>query len=319
MHQVLSSDKSLSEGVARINADRIAAGEKPVSSNTAAFSDARQKLPIELPRRLFYGIANQLEEISRQEFGLEQGSFKGRKLKVIDGSTLLMPDTPENQLEFPQIASQEKGSGFPIARFAAVFSLFTGAIIDLAIGAYKGKETGEHALIRQLFHCLESGDIVLGDSYYAAYFLMAMLKAMGVDFVFESHGARKSDFRTGKRNGKNDHNVTLIKPPKPDWMCDDLYALMPDTVCVREISVTIERHGFRSKKISITTSLLDTKMTSKQEIGAIYSCRWAVEVNLRDIKTTMQNGYAAVQNAGDGKKGNLGSSPRLQCHSKNNA
>ena len=288
MQQALSSDKSLQEAVHRINTDRIASGKLPVSSNTSAYSDARQALPIELPRELFYTTALQLENIAQQGFQPEQILFKGRKTKVMDGSTILMPDTGENQREFPQMISQEQGSGFPIARIAAIFSLATGAVYDLAIGRYKGKETGEHALIRQLFHCLEKEDIVLGDAYYSSYFLMAMLIALGVDFVFESHGARKSDFRTGKRLGKGDHTLSLTKPVQPDWMSDDLYALMPDTLLVREISVTIDRPGFRSKKLSITTSLTDSKHATKAELGAVYACRWAVELNFRDIKTTMQ-------------------------------
>lgn len=179
----------MQEAVHRVNADRIAAGKDPVSSNTAAYSEARQALPIELPRELFYSTALQLETIAQRAFQREQIFFKGRKIKVMLGSTVLMPDTEENQKEFPQIDSQEYRSGFPIARIPTIFSLSTGAVYDLAIGCYKGKETGEHALIRQLFHCLEKGDIILGDAYYSSYFLMAMLISLGVDFVFESHGA----------------------------------------------------------------------------------------------------------------------------------
>jgi putative transposase len=288
MQQALSSDKSLQEAVYRVNTDRIAAGKEPVSTNTAAYSDARHTLPIALPHELFYTTAYQLEGVAKEAFQAEKIYFKGRKLKVMDGSSVLMSDTLENQQEFPQIASQEQGSGFPIARIAAIFSLSTGAIYDLAIGRYKGKETGEHALIRQLFHCLETGDIVLGDAYYSSYFLMAMLIALGVDFVFETHGARKSDFRKGKRLAKGDHTISLAKPVQPDWMSDDLYALMPDALTIREVSVNIERPGFHTKKLLLTTSLTDSNYATKDALGSVYSCRWAVELNFRDIKTTMQ-------------------------------
>jgi len=288
MQQALSSDKSLQDAVHRINTDRIAAGKVPVSSNTSAYCDARQALPEALPRELFCSTALQLENLAKEKIPSEKISFKGRKLKVVDGSTTLMADTKENQAEFPQMVSQEQGSGFPIARIAGVFSLATGAIYDLAFGPYKGKQTGEHALFRQLFHCLEKDDIILGDAYYSSYFLMAMLVALGVDFVFESHGARKSDFRTGKRLGKCDHTISLSKPSQPEWMSDEQYALMPDTLKVREVAVTIQRPGFRSKRLKITTSLIDSKYATKEELGAVYACRWAVELNLRDIKTTMQ-------------------------------
>jgi len=117
---------------------------------------------------------------------------------------------------------------------------------------------------------------------------MAMLIALGVDFVFETHGARKSDFRKGKRLAKGDHTISLAKPVQPEWMSDDLYALMPDALTIREVSVNIERPGFRTKKLFLTTSLTDSKYAAKDALGSVYSCRWAVELNFRDIKTTMQ-------------------------------
>jgi len=247
MHQALSSDKSLREAVARVNTDRIAAGQEPASLNTAAFCKARQELPEQLPQRLFRSLAQTTESDASERFGA-QGTWQGRSLKVVDGSTLLMPDTSENQAVFPQMKSQEKGSGFPIARIVAIFSLLTGCALDLAIGPYKGKETGEHALLRQLLHCLEQGDILLGDAYYSSYFLMAMLLKMGVDFVFESHGSRTSDFRTGKRLGNGDHLISLKRPKQPDWMTDELYFSMPDTMEIREVQIIIETPGFRPKK-----------------------------------------------------------------------
>lgn len=116
---------------------------------------------------------------------------------------------------------------------------------------------------------------------------MSMLQSMGIDFVFESHGARKSDYRMGVRLAKKDHLITLEKPLQPDWMPDNLYALMPEKMQVREFCIAIDRPGFKSRKLSITTSLFDPKQNSREELGSLYACRWAVELNLRDIKTTM--------------------------------
>lgn len=285
MHQVLSSDKSLREGVARVNADRIAAGLEPASLNTSAFSDARHELSAEIPRQLFYSLAMKCESEALEKFSTDR--WQKRSVKIIDGSTLLMPDTPENQAKFPQMKSQEKGSGFPIARIVVVFSLLTGCALDLAIGPYQGKETGEHALLRSLFHCFERGDVVLGDAYYSSYFLMAMLRSMDVDFVFESHAGRDSDFRKGARLGKGDHNVTLFKPLQPTWMSDDLYALMPDTLQIREVAINIERPGYRSRKVFLTSSFLESRTKSKSDLGELYRQRWMCELNLRAIKATM--------------------------------
>src|SRR5437868_4404141 len=119
----------------------------------------------------------------------------------------------------------------------AVFSLATGCILDLANGPYKGKETGEHALLRQLMHCFEPGDIVIGDAYFPAYFLFAMFQSLGVDCLFASDGKRLMDFRTGERLGKKDHIVYWQKPRQPSWMDDATYEQLPDSIEIRECTV----------------------------------------------------------------------------------
>lgn len=130
-----------------------------------------------------------------------------------------MPDTPENQEAYPQPEGQKPGVGFPIARLVAIISLSCGAVLDVAIGPYQGKETGEHALLRRILDSISAGDIILGDRYYCSYFLIAILQWLGADSVFQIHGSRKSDFRRVKRLGKKDHIVIYEKPkqrPDPD-------------------------------------------------------------------------------------------------------
>ena len=287
MHQALNADKSMRQVITRINCDRLAAGKKSVSTDTGSYSEARHKLPIGPIRHLFYKVAQDLEPLAEEKLGPAKTRYRGRKVKVADGSTLLMPDTPANQAAFPQVKKQAKGAGFPIARIAIIFSLFTGAAYDLAIGPYQGKETGEHALLRQLFHCLDKDDILLGDAYFASYFLMALLQSMGIDFLFENHGARKSDYRTGKRLGKKDHIASIKRPAQPDWMDDTVYALLPDKINVREIQVTLERNGCRAKKLSLITSFTDPKLDAKENLANLYGTRWSAETNLRDIKSTL--------------------------------
>ena len=127
-----------------------------------------------------------------------------------------MPDTLKNQEIYPQPDSQKEGVGFPIARIVAVISYITGMVLDLAIGPYAGKKTGEHALLRQLMDVFKPGDIAMGDCYYASYFLLAMLIKLNINFVFPMHSARNHDFRTGEQIGVKDHIVRWEKPSKPE-------------------------------------------------------------------------------------------------------
>ena len=136
----------------------------------------------------------------------QEWCWHGRKVKLIEGTTLSLADTPENQAAYPQSTAQQTGLGFPILRAVALTSLATG-MITAACGPYAGKETGETALLRSLFDDLAPGDVLLGDRFYCGWFMLALLQDLGVDFVVRLHQRRRADFRTGARLGKNDHLV----------------------------------------------------------------------------------------------------------------
>jgi hypothetical protein len=155
------------------------------------------------------------------------------------------------------------------------------------MGPYSGKETGEHALLRQLLGGLQSGDVLLGDCYYASFFLIAMLMQMGVDAVFPMHASRDCDFRRGKRLGKKDHLVSWKKPAKPKWMNLETYKEFPDTIMVREVAVSSGSQGFRAKTRVMVTTFVDAKEVTKTDLGDLYDCRWFVEISLKAIKETM--------------------------------
>lgn len=169
-----------------------------------------------------------------------------------------------------------------------IFSLATGALFDLAIAPWSGKGTGEHALLRQLMSAFEADDIVLGDEYYASFFLIAQLMQMKVDVVFPLHGARNSDFRRGKRLGKKDHLVQWKKPAKPTWMDKENYDNFPSAIAVRETSVTSTKPGFRAKSRIMVTTFIDPRKVTPQDFGELYHYRWFVELNLRSVKETMR-------------------------------
>ena len=274
--QVLNSDHSCRDAVARVVAERVSEGKAACSENNSPYSRARQRLPEALLKQLVQETGAALDEQSDPQW-----QWKGRPVKLVDGTTVSMPDTPQNQEVYPQPDSQKQGLGFPIARLVGAISLSTGAVLDYAIGPYQGKATGEHALLRTILDCFSRGDIMLADRYYCTYFLIAMLQSMGVDAVFQQHGSRKSDFRRGQRLGIKDHLTTWTKPPRPDWMDEETYLAIPQTLTVREI---------KSYGKVIVTTILDPKQATRKEIAKLYSQRWLVEVDLRSIKETLQMG-----------------------------
>jgi hypothetical protein len=157
-------------------------------------------------------------------------------------------------------------------------SLANGAVLDVAMGPYQGKGTGEHALFRAMHACFAAGDVMLGDGYYCSYFLIAEMVSRGVDVIFEQHGARKTDFRTGEKLGARDHVVTWSKPARPGWMTLAQYRGYPAELTLREVKVR--------KKVLVTT-WVNPREVCKRELGQLFVQRWHVEVDLRHIKTTL--------------------------------
>lgn len=200
LSQAIEDDKSQQAAVSRIVAAAIAHGERPPSANTSAYSQARSRLSEESLATLVRETAQQIESSTPNEW-----RWKNKRIKLIDGSTLSMPDTPQNQDVYPQSKSQKAGVGFPLARIVAIIDYITGVVLDLAIGPCRGKQTGEHALLRELLSLFDTDDLVMGDRYYPSFFLMAALIKQGVSGVFPAHHCRKPDFRQGKRLGKKDH------------------------------------------------------------------------------------------------------------------
>jgi hypothetical protein len=199
----------------------------------------------------------------------------------VDGTTVALPDTPANQAAYPQPRSQQPGLGFPLCRLVGLICLGSGAVLNAAIGRTKGKGGDEQTLLRSILGSLKRGDLLLGDAFYATYFLFCSLRERGVDAVFEQHGARQrtTDFRRGRRLGARDHLIVLHKPAgKPDWMTAKAYAQAPVSLTVREL---------RTGGKTLVTTLLCPKQTDKAALKALYQSRWQVELDLRNIKTTL--------------------------------
>jgi hypothetical protein len=281
--QVLSADHSCREAVSKLIAFLVSQGQPHCSPDTGTYCTARRRLPVSFPARLVRQTSDVLEEKAPPSW-----LWKGRSVHLIDGSTVSMPDTPENQAVYPQARTQKPGLGFPLARIVAIISLATGAVRDLAIGPYKGKETGETSLFRTLLHRLKAGEIVLGDRVFASFFGIAQLVARDIDGVFRIHQRRKIDFRRGHCLGVEDHRVLWRKPERPEWMDEATYEQIPDEMWVRELRVHVAQPGYRVRELVLVTTLLDPIRYTKEEVADLFLRRWDIELDLRSIKVVMQ-------------------------------
>ena len=283
LSQCLSADHSCRDAVTRLAAWRTTCGRKPCSAETSADCIARDALPEEACQELVRRTGREIENRAPAEW-----LWRGRRVRVVDGSTITMPDSPENQAEYPQQRSQRPGCGLPLARILVVFSLSVGTVVDAAIGKYHGKQTGENSLFRTLHESLVVGDVVLADRYFSGWFDIALLAEHGVDVVVRKHQLRATDFRSGQRLGKDDHLMHVSKPQRPAWLSPAEYAALPAELVLREVRVRVKQRGFRTKTLVVVTTLVDAEAFPAAEIAELYRRRWQAELHLRSLKVVLQ-------------------------------
>ena len=199
LFQALSEDGSCKHAVAHVLTERLQQGMAPNSVNTGPFCKARRRLPLAPLKEAVAQTGQELHQRTPPKW-----NWKGHRVVLADGTTALMPDTPDNQERFPQQRNQKPGLGFPITRIVALISLGAGAILDYALGPHQGKGSGETSLLSQLLGSFKPGDLLLADRYYCTYALIALLVQKNVKVLFQSHAQRKTDFRRGKKLGPKD-------------------------------------------------------------------------------------------------------------------
>jgi hypothetical protein len=264
--QVLDPDAPCRKALARVQALFASQGLALPSSDTRAYCKARRRLPVRWLLRINDFVAGRL-------------SGGGARTVLVDGTTIVLQDTPENQGKFPQSRSQKPGCGFPLMKLVGLFDLHSGAWIAVARGS---KHDGEAKLVRRLFRHLRRGDTLVGDRGFCSYAMICELSERGVDVILRGHQGQRADFRTGVRLGKNDH---LIQRRRPKGR---RFAHLPKDLVLRETRARQDRPGFRTREILLVTTILCVDEMTSDQLGSLYMHRWRIELFFDDIKTTMR-------------------------------
>jgi len=278
--QLLNPHTACREVVRQVQALFRLQGLRPPDDNTSAYVQARQRLPQERLEGMLEATATAAE----QRAG-EVGHLGGRPVKVVDGSTVQLPDTERNQQEYPQPSTQKPGCGFPVMHLVVLFSLASGALLEVAMGNLHQHDLRLFALLWETFR---AGDILLGDRGFGDYVTLARLPLQGVDVVARLHARRKVDFRKAKRLGTNDGLFVLRRGYRQsDILTPAEWKALPEQITVRIVRFTVTNRGFRSRQITLVTTLLDPVVYPAEELAALYGRRWRLELCFRDVKTTM--------------------------------
>jgi len=268
--QALNSDRSCQNVVSAmaLNTNQSVA--------TGGYCKARQRLSERVISRLAKAVASRSERQVQTRW-----RWQDRSVYLVDGTTLTMSDTQANQEIYPQTSALPKGLGFPICRMVGIISLSTGSLMDACVSPYHGKGACEQTLLRNMLETFKRGDVVLADAFYSTYFLLEYMSSHGIDIVFVQHGARSrtTDFTSGTLLGKTDHLITLKKLKlKPEWMTQDEYDGASKELIIREL---------KAGGKTLITTMLCPKQYPPKGLGTLYKQRWQIEVDFRNIKSTM--------------------------------
>ena len=279
--QMIDSDGGCMEVVRKAQAYAAVRGRKLPASSTSAYCQARSKLEESVLMNIFKHTAGRIDDMP------ERGFLKGRRVIVVDGTGVSMPDTESNQEQWPQQSQQKEGCGFPTARVCGCFSLASGGLLSFEIG---NKKSAELPLFRKQWDTFRKGDIFLGDKGFCSYYDLANLKERGVDSVITL--ARRKPIHAEGAHEKLAENDLLISWKKPVWHKKAAYTrerweALPPVLRVRQIKVTVSVPGWRTESFYIITTLTDADSYSASELADLYLQRWNVELFFRDIKTTM--------------------------------
>lgn len=281
--QVLQDGKQRSCNAAVTHATRyrLEHGLEPPGADSGDYCRARQKLNVAVVKHLACQMAPKMSHASPDHW-----LWLGKRVKLVDGFTFTMPDTPDNQRAFPQSVSQAPGLGFPIARACVVLSLAHACMEALAIGPYAGKDTGESALLRHVLDCFKPGEVLLADRYFCSFFMLAILKSRGVDVCMRLHQHRQVDLSKAQWLGDNDYIDTWTRPQKAKWMSQTLYDSIPERLPIRIVMLEAIENS-RTEALEVVTTLLDPKAYPASEIGRLYGYRWNVELDILAIKQSL--------------------------------
>src|SRR6266436_6777443 len=279
LYQVLNPDCPCREIVRQIQSLFALLSQRQVSEATGAYCLARARLPLDILARLRCAVAAHAQKSAQL--------WKGFCVKVIDGTGISMPDTPKNQRAYPQSREQKPGCGFPFMKVVGVFSLTTGALLDYAKG---NKHQHELSLLHRLLHQFKPGDLALADRGFSCYSLLALLWTKKVPGLFRLHHARGVDWRKGKRLGKTDRLVVWQKPQNWErrrYLPLALWNRIAPELPVRILRYGLRRPGYRTRSLTLVTTLLDAQLYPAEQLALLYAKRWQIELWFRDIKTSM--------------------------------
>lgn len=253
-----------------------------VEASAQAICRARMRLPLKLFTRLL-------------EQSVPPGVpalFHGLKVYIADGMGFMIPDNPRLAGKFGKPANQRGESrGYPAGKMLALLETGGGFFRRAILLPCKRHE---FSCLARLFKSMVQASLLMGDRGLVSFAHLLLLVQHHRHGCFQLPRGKvvknrgKGSRKLKKRLGKQDLLVEWTASLRPKWLSGRRWKELKDqTLTLRQISFRVCRKGHRTRWAWIITTLLDPKQYPAQELIELYSQRWQIEVDFRDLKRTL--------------------------------
>jgi hypothetical protein len=237
----------------------------------SALAQARQRLGADPMAYLFVVTASAWAYASAARH-----PWRGLALFGADGTTMRVPDAPENWAAFGGQHGNglRNGSAYPTVRVLAVMALRSHLIAAWQFADY---HTGETTLAQTVWRDLPDDSLTIVDRNFLVAYALCGLTAIGHHRHWLTRAKSTTRLRRLKRLGRNDDLVEIL-------LSESTRRAHPELPAVWQVrAIKYQRRGFRPS--TLLTSLLDAERYPADEIVALYHERWELELGFDEIKT----------------------------------
>lgn len=284
LSQTVSRTGSCQEVVNQVFVNNMNEIKKSCSQNTSSYCRARKRLSLDAIKNLAQQV-----NLSANKNHKDDWLWKKRKVSIIDGTSVSMSDTMANLAEFPKRSIHHEYNGYPISRSILAASLETGTVIDFNMAPWKGKGTGELPLAATILDSIEANNVLIGDAMFVSFSFIGLCRARNLDFMAPQKSRRLFKIIEENKLSEGDRLIKIKKPriPHTDWISEDKYNRLPDTMILRETHITIAKNGFRTTTVKVISTLIDHHLYSKEDLSQLLLRRWNIELDLKILKRNL--------------------------------
>ncbi|MEM9078945.1 MAG: IS4 family transposase, partial [Bacteroidota bacterium] len=233
------------------------------SPSKSAYTKARKKV-----------FASCYDELNKQVHELinDTATWKGHKVKAIDGSTVQLPKSEECKDQYGSYSTGKDTKDICLARISIITNVLTKVVLSECMTEYNSSEKEQFHL--QEDH-IEKNDLLLMDSYYGKASILSAIGSREAHFILPLTDQRHLVRRFLKNRSRKDELIEIVFKDA-------------NTKEVYRVKGRLLKKKIHGKNCALFTSLTDGQRYSLKDIFSIYEKRWGVEISYLHVKNKLE-------------------------------